>query len=1100
MGDVAALAVGLHLNAANFKSQLMSAYGDADNQSRRFNRNAQADAKKTEDAYRRVSDSVTGLAGRLAGFAGAGLSLGAIINTTRQYSQSLSDLQAITGATSAQMKLYDQAAQEMGRTTEYSASQAAEAIKLMASAKPELLSTSEGLSAATKSALTLAQAAGTTLPDATRTLALSLNQFGAGAEQADRYINVLAAGAKYGSSEIVDTAAAIKNGGVAAAQAGVGFEQLNAAIQVLAAREIKGGEAGTALRNVILNLEKGADKSLKPSVVGLSQALANLAGKNLSTAQAVKLFGVENITAASILVDNRSKLDELTTALTGTQTAHEQAAIRVNNLNGDLMGLTSAFEGLILKVGQSGDGPLRSGVQTITEALNGLADNFNTVANVALYTLIPVIATKLTAGVRGNISAWRENQVAVKAAAQAQADIARKTLESTSAILAQNNAEFGHYREMEKKAKLYGLNVSYQSDFNRLIRQETEQTLLATQAKYQLNIANKQLSISARAASVAIGLAKGALALVGGPFGAAMLAGSALLYFHQKAKDARQSAINLKDAVVETNEELKKLSLNQLNVKQLDIDEQFENQVIQRNKLIKQIQDADSRIDGLSGFDPFGQLKGVQNDKTRYKGDLDAVEQGLKLLKERKKVIKEAIEQAKSGKTGPTPKPNKPGKNDTGRDKPNTTWSGEGGDTDKEKKAKVSQYEKLRREIEAAHATSLGRINLQEQESSRKLAEAAKKNGVSDADLQKTLLLNAENYQKQRLELAEQYAPARASLNKEREASQELKSLLDARLLTEKEYQTARITLAQSTARELLQAQADAVSAPLLNIAGTVDPLADLRNQLTQRQALLQAYYQNDAINKEQYELLKQKAAKDSADSQYQTAVELYRSQGDLNNLSIGLFETAQERTSNMLTGLLMNTQSFRDGMVSMFASLAQSVIKNLTDMAAQALLTNTILKSIMGIGSGISGGLGESTGTAISSFASSFEFNANGGVYDSPSLSSFSNGIYNTPTLFAFAKGAGVFGEAGPEAIMPLSRTADGVLGVRALRDADASSRDGRASQMVYSPVYNIAIQNDGKNGEIGPQAARNLIQMIDSRVQITMQSMRRDGGMLSG
>ncbi|EAX7497282.1 phage tail tape measure protein [Salmonella enterica] len=1100
MGDVASLAVGLHLNAANFKSQLMSAYGDADNQSRRFNRNAQADAKKTEDAYRRVSESVTGLAGRLAGFAGAGLSLGAIINTTRQYSQSLSDLQAITGATSAQMKLYDQAAQEMGRTTEYSASQAAEAIKLMASAKPELLSTSEGLSAATKSALTLAQAAGTTLPDATRTLALSLNQFGAGAEQADRYINVLAAGAKFGSSEIVDTAAAIKNGGVAAAQAGVGFEQLNAAIQVLAAREIKGGEAGTALRNVILNLEKGADKSLKPSVVGLSRALANLAGKNLSTAQAVKLFGVENITAASILVDNRSKLDELTTALTGTQTAHEQAAIRVNNLNGDLMGLTSAFEGLILKVGQSGDGPLRSGVQTITEALNGLADNFNTVANVALYTLIPVIATKLTAGVRGSISAWRENQAAVKAAAQAQADIARKTLESTSAILAQNNAEFGHYREMEKKAKLYGLNVSYQSDFNRLIRQETEQTLLATQAKYQLNIANKQLSISARAASVAIGLAKGALALVGGPFGAAMLAGSALLYFHQKAKDARQSAINLKDAVVETNEELKKLSLNQLNVKQLDIDEQFENQVIQRNKLIKQIQDADSRIDGLSGFDPFGQLKGVQNDKTRYKGDLDAVEQGLKLLKERKKVIKEAIEQAKSGKTGPTPKPNKPGKNDTGRDKPNTTWSGEGGDTDKEKKAKVSQYEKLRREIEAAHATSLGRINLQEQESSRKLAEAAKKNGVSDADLQKTLLLNAENYQKQRLELAEQYAPARASLNKEREASQELKSLLDARLLTEKEYQTARITLAQSTARELLQAQADAVSAPLLNIAGTVDPLADLRNQLTQRQALLQAYYQNDAINKEQYELLKQKAAKDSADSQYQTAVELYRSQGDLNNLSIGLFETAQERTSNMLTGLLMNTQSFRDGMVSMFASLAQSVIKNLTDMAAQALLTNTILKSIMGIGSGISGGLGESTGTAISSFASSFEFNANGGVYDSPSLSSFSNGIYNTPTLFAFAKGAGVFGEAGPEAIMPLSRTADGVLGVRALRDADASSRDGRASQMVYSPVYNIAIQNDGKNGEIGPQAARNLIQMIDSRVQITMQSMRRDGGMLSG
>lgn len=385
MADVASLAVGLHLNAANFKSQLMGAYGDAENSSKRFNRNAQADAKKTDEAYSRMGKTIAGVAGRLAGFAGAGLSLGAIITTTREYGQALSDLSAITGATGAQLKTLDEAAQEMGRSTEYSASQAVEALKLMASAKPELLQTANGLTAATKSALTLAQAAGSTLPDATRTLALSLNQFGAGAQEADRYINVLAAGAKFGASEIADTAAAIKNGGVAAAQAGVGFETLNAAIQVLAEREIKGGEAGTALRNVILSLEKGTDKTLKPSVVGLSGALENLSKKNLSTAQAVKLFGVENINAASVLVDNRSKLDALTQALTGTQTAHEQAAIRVNNLNGDIMGLTSAFEGMIIKIGQSSTGPLRSGIQSVTDGINLLTDNFNAVASVALY-------------------------------------------------------------------------------------------------------------------------------------------------------------------------------------------------------------------------------------------------------------------------------------------------------------------------------------------------------------------------------------------------------------------------------------------------------------------------------------------------------------------------------------------------------------------------------------------------------------------------------------------------------------------------------------------------------------------------------------------
>lgn len=78
MADIASLAVGLHLNAASFKSQLLGAYGDAENQSLRFNRNAQADAKKTEDAYKKVGLSISGMASRLAGLAGAGLSIGTI--------------------------------------------------------------------------------------------------------------------------------------------------------------------------------------------------------------------------------------------------------------------------------------------------------------------------------------------------------------------------------------------------------------------------------------------------------------------------------------------------------------------------------------------------------------------------------------------------------------------------------------------------------------------------------------------------------------------------------------------------------------------------------------------------------------------------------------------------------------------------------------------------------------------------------------------------------------------------------------------------------------------------------------------------------------
>ncbi|KGT86250.1 tail protein [Erwinia typographi] len=1103
MADVASLAVGLHLNAANFKSQLVSAYSDANNQSGRFNRKAQDDAKKTEDAYKRVTSSVTGLAGRLAGLAGVGLSLGSIIQTSRQYGQALSDLSAITGATGAQLKTLDAAAQEMGRTTEYSASQAVEALKLMASAKPELLETADGLTKATNSALVLAQAAGSTLPDATKTLALSLNQFGAGAEQADRYINVLAAGAKFGASEISDTAAAIKNGGVAAAQAGIGFETLNAAIQVLASREIKGGEAGTALRNVILNLEKGTDKTLKPSVVGLSQALGNLAGKNLSTAQAVKVFGVENINAASILVDNRSKLDELTHSLTGTQTAHEQAAIRVNNLNGDLMGLTSAFEGLIIKVGQSGSGPLRSGIQAITEGINSLTDNFNMVASVALYTLIPVISTKLTAGLRESLSAWKDNQAAVKAASASQAAIAQKTLESTAAILKRNDAEFGQYRAMEQTAKQYGLNVSYQKDFNRLIREETEQTRLATAAKIQLDTANRQISVSARAASVAVGLAKGALSLVGGPFGAAMLAGSALLYFHQQAKDARDSAINLKDAVVETTTALMQLSDKQLSVKQLDLQSQYENQVTQRNQLMKEIQDADSRIGDLKGFDPFGQLSGVQSGKTRAEADLESVNKGLKTTQDNMENVSKArfLVQTGIADSAKNLQSDVKALSEAGKGV-QSPWTGDApAKADKKGAQALKQFQSLRQGIEEEHATSLQKINLQEKAAQEKLVKEAKASGTSQQDLQKALLLSADNYQRQRLELAEKYAPGKATIAQEKQTSLELKELFDARLLTEKEYQTARLELTQSSTRQLLQAQADAAAAPQLNIAGEVDPVVRLQNQLVQQQSLYDAYYANGKISKEQYEALMQQSSQDSADAQYQAALSLYSGQSKLHKGYISLIDTVRERTTNSLTGLLTGTQSFRESMQNMFASLTQSIVQNLIDMAAQAILTKTILSSFMSLGGGVASGA--STAAASSAFSSgaysNLALNAKGGVYSSSDLSTHSNSIVSKPTLFAFAKGAGLMGEAGPEAIMPLTRGADGSLGVRAVSGGDKSSQGGATYIQVDAPVTFVQGESGGETSSSGTaNAANQLGSIIQSEISDRLRKEIAPGGLL--
>ncbi len=112
----------------------------------------------------------------------------------------------------------------------------------------------------------------------------------------------------------------------------------------------------------------------------------------------------------------------------------------------------------------------------------------------------------------------------------------------------------------------------------------------------------------------------------------------------------------------------------------------------------------------------------------------------------------------------------------------------------------------------------------------------------------------------------------------------------------------------------------------------------------------------------------------------------------------------------------------FKDGMNGMLQSFG-NVIKRMIAEAVAADLTRRIFGDLS------QGGLG--TGW-LASFANLFA-NADGGVYSSPSLSQYSGQVVSKPTFFAFARGAGVMGEAGAEAILPLKRTASGQLGVQA-------------------------------------------------------------------
>ncbi len=367
--------------------------------------------KGVKGAFGGASKNVDGLSsslkklGAVAGAAVLGKVLLDTANVIRNFEKSISDLSAITGATGADLDRLADASKRIGQTTTLSASQAAEAFKLMASAKPDLLANLDALEATTLAAVTLAEAAGIELPAATAALGESLNQFGASAEEAGRFINVLAAGAKFGASEIEDTAAALKNAGTVASLAGLSFEETNAALQGLAAGGIKGSKAGEKLKSVLIRLQVQADDRFNPAIHGLSTVLDNLAEANLSVTEKVKIFGIEAVSTADLLVQQRETIATVTEKITGSNEAYEQAEKRTDNLDGSIKQLSSAFEAVQLSFSGAAGG-MRVVVDFATDMLNIFAslnsdsdEGSISVASVLFDGLAFSLKTTFTAGI-----------------------------------------------------------------------------------------------------------------------------------------------------------------------------------------------------------------------------------------------------------------------------------------------------------------------------------------------------------------------------------------------------------------------------------------------------------------------------------------------------------------------------------------------------------------------------------------------------------------------------------------------------------------------------------------------------------------------------
>ncbi|EIE0340718.1 phage tail tape measure protein [Salmonella enterica] len=199
-------------------------------------------------------------------------------------------------------------------------------------------------------------------------------------------------------------------------------------------------------------------------------------------------------------------------------------------------------------------------------------------------------------------------------------------------------------------------------------------------------------------------------------------------------------------------------------------------------------------------------------------------------------------------------------------------------------------------------------------------------------------------------------------------------------------------------------------------------------------------------------------------------------------NIFTNAFNGMADAVGNFATTGKFNFRSFT---VSILADLAKMEARIAASQALGGLLKWGM--TAFGAGAGAAAGSGAN---AIQSYGANFSLNAVGGVYNSADLSRYSGSVVSRPTFFAFAKGAGVMGEAGPEAILPLRRGADGKLGV-------VAAGGGMA---MFAPQYNIEIHNDGNNGQIGPQALKAVYEIGKKGASDFLQQQGRDGGRLSG
>ena len=366
-GNFSAQISGMSAAAGNFTASVEG----ADSGVRRFT-GSLATFSYLKDVFQNVADGFSQLSG-------AGIKL----------DSQMHDLSAVAGVTGEGLKQIETFARQSAKAFGTDAAVAVEGYKLLLSQlSPELGKYPEALSAMGDCIQTTSKLMGGDGVAAAQVLTTAMNQYGvsmenptAASEEMARMMNVMAAAGQAGSAELPAISAALTQCGMAAKAANVSFEETNAAIQVLDKAGKKASEGGVALRNVLGQLSKGrfiekaAREELEAAGIdvmalgdnskSLRERLEMLKPLLNDSALLSKFFGVENANAARALIQGTDQLQGFTEAVTGTNSATEQAAIVMDSYAERQARVNQQFEDLKISIFQAtGDFSLWCGVLT----------------------------------------------------------------------------------------------------------------------------------------------------------------------------------------------------------------------------------------------------------------------------------------------------------------------------------------------------------------------------------------------------------------------------------------------------------------------------------------------------------------------------------------------------------------------------------------------------------------------------------------------------------------------------------------------------------------------------------------------------------------